>query len=442
MKAGTFILYVREFTYLLAMNRNIFFSLLIILFTGGRGNAQTPDFTYSPTIGAAQLFTAGNQLGYPIIRLNSPDQLELHFDDIDESVKNYYYAIVLCNEDWTPAEVTEFDYIKGFNQIRIENYRISSVALTHYVHYTATIPDPNCVPIHSGNYLLKVFLDGDTSKLAFTRRFLVTDAKVKIQSQLLTPQNFELAHTYQNIQFRLNVSAVNPPNPLDQVRVVVMQNYRWDNAIHGVKPRVYFNSDLQYNGADDFNFEGGSEWRWADLQSFRFQSDRVLTANYGKTSTDIFLKPDVDRSQREFYFYKDYNGGYILQTQEAYSAQYQTDYATVHFIFVPGGNIPLDNKDVYLLGRFTGGGLNDSTKMVWNDEKRIYERNFRMKQGFYSYSYVAVDRNDPAMKGSFAQTEGNHVESENDYMILVYYRALGARADELIGITRFNSLNK
>ena len=424
------------------MNRNIFFSLLIILFTGGRGNAQTPDFTYSPTIGAAQLFTAGNQLGYPIIRLNSPDQLELHFDDIDESVKNYYYAIVLCNEDWTPAEVTEFDYIKGFNQIRIENYRISSVALTHYVHYTATIPDPNCVPIHSGNYLLKVFLDGDTSKLAFTRRFLVTDAKVKIQSQLLTPQNFELAHTYQNIQFRLNVSAVNPPNPLDQVRVVVMQNYRWDNAIHGVKPRVYFNSDLQYNGADDFNFEGGSEWRWADLQSFRFQSDRVLTANYGKTSTDIFLKPDVDRSQREFYFYKDYNGGYILQTQEAYSAQYQTDYATVHFIFVPGGNIPLDNKDVYLLGRFTGGGLNDSTKMVWNDEKRIYERNFRMKQGFYSYSYVAVDRNDPAMKGSFAQTEGNHVESENDYMILVYYRALGARADELIGITRFNSLNK
>ncbi|HVU96692.1 MAG TPA: DUF5103 domain-containing protein [Puia sp.] len=424
------------------MNRNIFFSLLIILFIGGRGNAQTPDFTFSPTIGAAQLFTAGNQLGYPIIRLNSPDQLELHFDDIDESVKNYYYAIVLCNEDWTPAEVTEFDYIKGFNQIRIENYRISSVALTHYVHYTATIPDPNCVPIHSGNYLLKVYLDGDTSKLAFTRRFLVTDAKVKIQSQLLTPQNFELAHTYQNIQFRLNVSAVNPPNPLDQIRVVVMQNYRWDNAIRGVKPRVYFNSDLQYNGADDFNFEGGSEWRWADLQSFRFQSDRVLTANYGKTSTEIFLKPDVDRSQQEFYFYKDYNGGYILQTQEAYSAQYQTDYATVHFIFVPGGNIPLDNKDVYLLGRFTGGGLNDSTKMVWNGEKRIYERNFRMKQGFYSYSYVAVDRNDPTMKGSFAQTEGNHVESENEYMILVYYRALGARADELIGISRFNSLNK
>jgi hypothetical protein len=433
---------LREFTYLFAMNRNIFLSLSIFLFIAGRGKAQTPDFTYSPSIGIVQLYTAGNQLGYPILRLNTSDQLELHFDDIAESVKNYYYTIVLCNEDWTPAEITEFDYIKGFSQIRIENYTISSVALTHYVHYSALVPDPNCVPIHSGNYLLKVFLDGDTSKLAFTRRFLVTDAKVRIQSQLLTPQNFELAKTDQNIQFRLNVSAVNPPNPLDQIRVVVLQNYRWDNAIHGVKPRIYLNNDLQYNGADDFNFEGGSEWRWADLQSFRFQSDRVQSANYGKTSTEIFLRPDPDRSQRDFYFYKDYNGGFTLQTTEPYNAFYQTDYATVHFTFVPGGNIPIDNKDVYVLGRFTGGGLNDSSRMVWNAERGVYQRDFRLKQGFYSYAYVTVDRGDASMKGSFAQTEGNHVETENDYMILVYYRALGARADELVGISRFNSLNK
>ncbi|HLZ86809.1 MAG TPA: DUF5103 domain-containing protein [Puia sp.] len=424
------------------MNCKACISLLIFLFTAGGVAAQIPDFIYSPTIGTPQLFTAGNQLGYPIIRLGSSDQLELHFDDIDESVKNYYYTIVLCNEDWTPAQVSEFDFIKGFSQIRIENYRVSSVALTHYVHYTAMVPDPNCIPIHSGNYMLKVFQDGDTSKLAFTRRFLVTDAKVRIESQLLTPQNFEIARTYQNIQFRLNTSAINPPNPLDQIRVVVLQNDRWDNAIHGVKPRVFLNNDMQYNASDDVNFEGGSEWRWADLQSFRYQSDRVQTAHYGKTSTDIFLIPDGDRSQREFYFYRDYNGGFLIQTTENFNPLYQTDYATVHFVFVPGGNIPLDNKDVYVLARFTGGGINDSSRMVWNAARGGYERNFLLKQGFYSYSYVAVDRSDPSMKASFAQTEGNHVETENDYMILVYYRALGSRADELVGIATFNSLNK
>lgn len=424
------------------MNRKACIYLLSIFVTAGGLRAQTPDFVYSPTIGSPQLFTSGNQLGYPIIRLNSSDQLELHFDDLGESVKSYYYSIVLCNEDWTPAEVTEFDYIRGFTQIRIENYRISSVALTHYVHYTALLPDPNCIPIHSGNYLLKVFLDGDTSKLAFTRRFLVTDAKIRIQSQLLTPLNFQIARTHQNIQFRLNTDAINPPNPLDQIRVVVLQNFRWDNAIHGIKPRIYLNNDLQYNNSDDVNFEGGSEWRWADLQSFRFQSDRVQSVNSGKTGTDIFLRPDPDRSQREFYFYQDYNGGFLIQTTENYNPLYQADYARVHFSFVPGGNIPLDRKDVYVLGRFNGGGINDSSRMVFNAGKGWYERSFLLKQGFYSYSYVAVDRSDPAMKASFTQTEGNHVETENDYMILVYYRALGARADELVGISRFNSLNK
>src|SRR5882724_2012263 len=113
------------------MNRPICICLLVSFVVAGRMKAQIPDFTYSSSIGTPQLFTAGNQAGYPVIRLGSSDQLELHFDDLDESVKSYYYTIVLCNEDWTPAEVSEFDFIKGFSQIRIENYRISSVALTH-----------------------------------------------------------------------------------------------------------------------------------------------------------------------------------------------------------------------------------------------------------------------------------------------------------------------
>ena len=82
--------------------------LIIALLMAGRLSAQTPDFVYSPTIGSPQLFMAGNQVQYPVLRLNSSDQMELHFDDIDDgNVKNYYYSLVLCNEDWTPAEVSD-----------------------------------------------------------------------------------------------------------------------------------------------------------------------------------------------------------------------------------------------------------------------------------------------------------------------------------------------
>lgn len=420
----------------------ISFIFLLLLAAGGL-RAQIPDFIYSPSIGSPQLYMAGNQLQYPILRLNSTDQLELHFDDLDDgAVKNYYYTFVLCNEDWTPADVSEFDYLKGFSQIRIDNYTLSAIALTRYTHYQATLPDPNCVPIHSGNYMLKVFLDADTSKLAFTKRFLVVDARVPIHSQMMQPQDNTLARAYQHIQFEANTAAVNPANPLDQIKVDVLQNYRWDNVMRNLKPTFAISNNLQFNNPDDLNFEGGNEWRWIDLQSFRYQSERVQGVTTTKTSTDIIAKPDGDRSMKEYYYYKDLNGNFYLNTTEQYNPLWQTDYATVHFSFVPATGEPFPDKDVYMIGRFSGGGLNDSTRMTWNPDKGRYERAFFIKEGYYSYAYVTVDKSDAMMKPSFTQTEGNHIDTENNYLILVYYRPLGARADELVGISRFNSINK
>src|ERR1700735_5678373 len=83
------------------------------------GRAQIPEAVFASNIGTPQLYMPGSQLGYPVLRLNSPDQLQLEFDDLDADVKNYYYTYQLCNSDWTPAEISEFDYIKGFSQVRI-----------------------------------------------------------------------------------------------------------------------------------------------------------------------------------------------------------------------------------------------------------------------------------------------------------------------------------
>ena len=148
-------------------------SFLVFLTLPASSFAQTPDVTYMPNIQGIKLYLQGNQLSYPIIGLNSNELMELHFDDLDGRVKNYYYTFQLCNADWTPVDLSTFDYLKGFSQIRLNQYRLSSISQTKYVHYQAVLPDRNCVPSKSGNYLLKVFLDGDTSKLAFTRRVLV-----------------------------------------------------------------------------------------------------------------------------------------------------------------------------------------------------------------------------------------------------------------------------
>ena len=411
----------------------------ILLFACLPTSAQVKDAIYSSRIQTVQLYPYGNQLSYPIIRLNGTEKLELHFDDLDANVKNYYYTFQLCDADWTPSMLSTFDYISGFSQQRITTYRVSSIAFTRYTHYQAVLPDRNCMPTRSGNYIVKVYLNGDTSRLAFTKRMLVVDDKATIAAQIQQPFSGEVFRTHQKIQFRVNLSdQLNVINQMQQIKVAILQNNRWDNAATNLRPTFFSRNRLEYNTEQDAVFPAGKEWRWLDLRSFRFLSDRIERANKKPASTDIFVKPDADRSSQRFNFFRDNNGMYTIETTESINPLWQTDYATVYFSFVPPDRTAFANRDIFLFGRMTEYNLDDSAKMIFNQDKGVYEKTLFLKNGYYDYCYVTIDKNDKNRKASFEYTEGNYWESENNYTILVYYRPLAGRSDELIGISQVN----
>jgi hypothetical protein len=421
--------------------KNILILLTTLLAFSLAGTAQLTEAVFHSNIKTPQLFPSGNQLGYPVLNLNGSDRLELHFDDLDANVKNYSYTYQLCNADWTPVLLSSFDFIKGFSYQRINTYRISSIAFTRYTHYSAVVPENNCAPSRSGNYILKVFLNGDTSRVAFTKRFLVLDNQTTINAQIQQPFNGEIFRTWQKIPFQVTLSdRLQVMNHLQQVKVVILQNNRWDNALINVRPTFFSGKKLDFNTEDQIVMPGGKEWRWLDLRSFRLQSDRVAKANYNARSTEIFVKPDIDRSQQRFVYYRDINGMYTIETTESINPYWQTDYATVHFTYIPPENVPFANKDLFITGLLTNYNLNDSAKLVFNNETRMYEKTLFLKQGYYNYNYVTIDQNDPKRTPSYESTEGNFWDTENDYMILVYYKALAGRADELVGITHVSSL--
>jgi hypothetical protein len=421
--------------------KNILILVISFLACSLTGNAQLTEAINYPNIKTTQLFISGNQLGFPVLNLGSSDRLELHFDDLDANVKNYSYTYQLCNADWTPALLSTFDFIKGFSYQRISTYRISSIAFTRYTHYQAVVPENNCAPSRSGNYILKVFLNGDTSKVAFTKRFLVVDNQTSITAQIQQPFNGEIFRTWQKIPFQVMLSdRLQVMNHLQQVKVVILQNNRWDNALVNVRPTFFSGKKLDFNTEEQIVMPGGKEWRWLDLRSFRLQSDRVAKANYNRNSTEIFVKPDVDRSQQRFVYYRDMNGMFTIETTESINPYWQTDYATVHFSYIPIENVPFANKDLFLIGRLTNYNLDDSAKMVFNNDTRVYEKTLFLKQGYYNYNYVTVDQSDPKRAASYENTEGNFWDTENDYMILVYYKELAGRADMLVGITHISSL--
>jgi Domain of unknown function (DUF5103) len=411
--------------------------ILIVLVLSVSLKAQEPDKVYATNLYNIKLNYSGNQLAYPIIKLNSSDRLDLNFDDLDGGVRNYSYTWQLCNADWSRAILSEFDYIRGFTQNRITTYRNSSIALVKYTHYTVTLPESSCVPSRSGNYLLKIFADGDTSRVAFTRRVLVLEEKCSVGAQIQQPYNGQIFKTHQKLIFTISLGNVNLFSALQQVKVCILQNNRWDNAFTDIKPTFIRQNSLEYN-SDDIVFPGGREWRWLDLRSFRLQSDRVGTAKYNKNSTDIYVKPDVSRISQRLVFYKDDNGMFYNDISESVDYQFQSDFAVTHFTFIPDGNQSIADKDVYLFGELTNYGMNDKAKMIFNANKGVYETDLLLKNGHYDYDYVTVDKQGgPA---SFDITEGNLWDTENSYTILVYYRGINGRVDELIGVAHVNSL--
>lgn len=414
--------------------------LFLLLFISVSLCAQrNPDSIYLPNIKSVKFYTHGDQLAYPVISPGSTSSLELHFDDLDTRIKNYSYTYQLCDADWNVIDLSQLDYIKGFTQNRLTQYRTSSISKVRYIHYQALLPEKNCIPFKSGNYLLKVFLNGDTSKLAFTRRLLVFDNKIPVALKITQPFNSQIMRTHQKVQFSLDKGKLNILNPQQQLKVVVLQNYRWNNAVTGMQPQFMRNNIYEYNGERDFLFEAGKEYRWADLQSFRYQSPRIETVDKTNTPIDVFMYPDLQRSQERFLMMQDYNGAYYIKGSDVNNAWWQGEYADIHFTFQPNNLPAFAGKDIYIMGEMTANALNDSTKLVLNETKGMYEITLLLKQGFYNYTYVTRDAGIRNAKPVTAITDGDYWETENSYTVLVYYRSLGNRYDELLGMATINS---
>jgi hypothetical protein len=423
------------------MKKTLFLVFILHALAAG---AQLPDHIYKPGIHSVKLHKYGDIYSYPVIQLNSGDQLELRFDDMDGDVKNYYYTVQLCNADWTPANIQPYDYIRGFITNRIRTYRNSSVVDTRYTHYEAIIPERSSSVSRSGNYLLKVFLNDDTSDLVFTKRFLVVQNKVSVAALVQQPFNASLFQTHQRLQVSVNTAnaQINAFSPQD-LKVVMLQNNIWSSASMVDRPTIYRGNYYEYSDEETNVFQSGKEWRWIDMRSLRLMSERMVDIRDSAKITHVYVKPDGERRQQIYVYYRDINGIYTVENTDGYNPYWQSDYAWVHFTYVPPGNRPYEGKSVYLFGELTNYEPNDNSKMLFNEQKGVYEKSLWLKQGYYNYSYVTLtDKRPVTRQFSLENTEGNYWGTENGYMVLIYYRPFGARADELIGMTQVNSVSR
>ena len=96
----------------------------------------------------------------------------------------------------------------------------------------------------------------------------------------------------------------------------------------------------------------------------------------------------------------------------------------------------LKNSKVYVYGRFNNYALTEENQLLYNSETDLYEAAILLKQGFYNYKYVVVNGENEVESSKIS---GSNFETENDYLIIVYFRKFGETYDSIIGIGTTNS---
>jgi len=393
------------------------------------------DFVYQNNIKSV-LFNRKNwELSPPIIEMNSLEKLVLRFDDMDADFKNYAYTIIHCNAMWKPSDLQQYEFIEGFYEDRIEDYSFSVNTRVPFTHYHLEIPNHNMKPVISGNYILKIFVDGDPDDVVLTKRFMVFERHLAASAQVKQATNLEHRKTHQEIDFAINTSGYRVSNPYRDLRAVITQNGRWDNAIYDLQPRLVQGNELIYDYEDENLFRGVNEFRSFDIKSLRYRSLNVNSITTGSEGWLVELLPDRSRQFLQYTSREDINGQFLIKTEDYNDDFLESDYAYVDFFL--SLSKPLTEGNVYLMGDLSNWNFTDLNKMKYNYQRSGYELTLLLKQGFYDYMYGFLE--DGKETADLTQFEGSHSFTENNYSIYIYHRKPGDFFDSLVGITHINS---
>ena len=414
------------------MNKNIFSLFLliaipIISFSQVVAELNPPDFIKTITFKSN---TTQGQL--PILKLGEP--LLLEFDALTGNEEDFYYVIEHFNFDWTPSNLVKGEYLKGLDNQRILTYENSFNTYQIYSHYNLRIPNTQTrALLKSGNYMISIYDDYD--ELMFSRKFMVYEDVANVGVKVKRSRDVKAIAEKQSVDLVVTTDGMNLNNPLETVKTLIIQNNNLNTAISDLKPQYTLGNELIYRYDTESAFYGGNEYIF-------FENKDIRAANVGVQFIDLkelyhnYLYTSISRKNRPYTYNPDINGNFQITALDRDHPDVEADYAMIHFSLL---HEELTDKDVYVYGNFNAFAIEPLTKTVFNTESKRYECLMRLKQGFYNYKFVAVDKETGELDEGIIS--GNFWETENNYKVLVYYKDLGARYDRLIGYGEASSVD-
>ena len=379
----------------------------------------------SERIATLQVVAGDDWLSPPVITLGGEDAITISFDDMTHEYHRYAYRIEHCEADWTTSDALfTSDYCEGFNNGNtIEDVKNSTNTNILYTHYRLKIPNERCNIKMSGNYRVTIY-DDNTSEEVATACFMVVDQRVGLQLEATTNTDIDTNGSHQQIEMKINYAGLKVNNPRLEIKTVVMQNGRWDNAVINAEPQYIMADGLQWTHNKQLIFNGGNEYR-------KFETLDVSHATMGLESVkwdgkDYHAYVWTDEPRNSYVYDEDADGAFYVRNSDNIENDYISEYVYVHFAL----KTPPTDNDIYINGVWTNDQFLPKYRMIYNPQNGLYENVLLLKQGYYSYNYLVKNED-----GCFSplQSEGNFCYTENKYQCLVYYKAAGDRTDTLVG---------
>jgi len=416
----------------------LFFLLILSIQIAGAQNRQFvyDNKIYLPQIKTVQCYNTKKEQSIPIVTLKSNEQLLFSFDDLNGGSKIYWYTVEHCTSDWKSSRLSPIDYLEGISEDRINDYKYSFNTLQKYTHYELTLPNYQVKPKISGNYLLKVYEDGNQQKPVVSQRFYVVENLVDVGIEITPSTQVPLRFSNQKVNFSI-FHKTPIQNPYTDLKAVVMQNFIPQTAIVNTKPTFIRPGSLVYNELTANDFAAGNEFRKFDMRSLRYKAENVQDI-VRDTVIDVVLFQDVNGNKPKYTNLVDENGNFFIRNSDGRDNNTDADYANVYFTL--NATPPTTNGEAYVIGRFNNFIMDESSKMTFEPSKKRFYNKILLKQGLYDYKYVWFNKDnsqtDPAI------FEGSYFETANTYQVFAYYRKPGARWEELIGYNSVNTLRK
>lgn len=417
------------------MPKFLFYSLILcFIFTFATAQEVQKEVVPPYNIKTVSFVQNGNNV-VPIFELGST--FELQFDDLFGNEANYYFDITHCDYNWKPTDIPKTDFIRGFDNQRITNYVNSFNTLQVYSHFKLAFPNQFTSELRlSGNYIVKIL--NEDKEVVFSRKFILYEEHSTVAAQVKRSRNLSNINYMQNLEFTILSNDIAFQTPLQNVKVLLLQNGDFNTAIKNVPPQYTIGNQLVYKYAQETMFWGGNEFLYFENKDIRAANNNVGKVGSNNDIYNSFLYTNAARANQIYTNYDDVNGNFVVKNINASNNEIEADYAWVYFT-LSAPTFRSNTKDIYITGMFNNYSLSPEYKMDYNQDKGVFEKAIMIKQGFTNFQYKIADKNgvidyENAIDGNFYQTE-------NNYTILVYYKQSSDRYTRVIGKGNANSIN-